>query len=281
MWTGTSWSSPCSPARARRRRALAALGLALLAAPAAADTIVSGRATDASTGSPVAGVSVKVRREDKVLGEGVSGQDGQFQVSFRPPSPQAQNYRLDAEHPDYAPPASRLFVVASGTPDQASFALELLPRALARCLQGEERTILVGQFSGDGAGNLEKLSSRMSEALTYSLLVQLQRLKVRPGLQPRFSACWEAAPRSPDLAGLCARAVRADALVFGRVTAADGRFDVKTFVGDGYGLFTPPAAFLNRKVDLAEPDEAVLDVRTHAAILTVIAAAYERNGSHA
>jgi len=274
------WSSPFGPARSRSALALAALAAALLSAPAAADTIVSGRATDASTGAPVAGVTVKIRREEQVLGEAVSGADGLFQVSFRPSGTQAQNFQLDAEHADYVPPPSRLFVVAAGRPDQASFTLDLLPRALARCQQKAERTILVGQFSGDGGGDLQSLSTRMSEALTYSLVVQLQRLKIRPELQPLFAACWEAAPRSPELAGQCARAVKADALVFGRVTRAENRFDVKTFVGDGYGLFSPPIAFHNRKVDLAEPDEAVLDARTHAAILAVMGAAYERQGKY-
>jgi hypothetical protein len=67
----------------------------------------------------------------------------------------------------------------------------------------------------------------------------------------------------------------ADALVFGHVSPAQVRFDVTTFVGDSYEVFVPPAPFVNRKVDLNTPEAAALDSKTHAAILTAIAAGYE------
>lgn len=237
---------------------------------------MSGTVVDATSGAPVAGAVVKVRLAQQVLAEAVSGTGGQFRVAFETGGSQARNLRLDAEHSDFIPPESRLFVVASGRSDQAVFDFELLPRALSHCIQGAGRqAIIVGQFSGEG-DDLKRLSSRMGEALTYSLRVQLQRLKVRPELQPTFAACWEIEPRSIDLAGRCARALRAEALVFGKVSRTANRFNVKTFVGDDYGLYAGEAGILNKGVDLVETDEAVLDLQIHAAILTVLAAAYQR-----
>src|SRR2546430_9450696 len=46
--------------------------------------------------------------------------------------------------------------------------------------------------SGDASGDDARiLSSRMSQALSYSLITQLQRHNIDRKLQPRFSACWE------------------------------------------------------------------------------------------
>jgi hypothetical protein len=255
--------------------------LALLAGRAeAASTIVLGQVLDQASGSPIVGADVRVTLKGAELGTARTGDEGRYQIAFDPGTSAAQNLTLHFEHDEYAG-RTRVFGVAAGRPDQAAYDVELLPRSLGPCVQGDVHAVLVGRFSGEPGVDARDLSSRVSQALTYSLLTELQRLRIRSELQPRFPACWEAELRAPDLAGRCARALKADALVFGRVAKAAARFDVTTFIGDSSGVFQLPPAFVNRQVDLDAPEAATVDRRTHAAILTALAAGYERRSQHA
>jgi hypothetical protein len=275
----TTSRSSCTRARCALLAALAALPL-LASRAEAASTIVLGRVTDQASGSPVVGVEVRVTRDGAVLGTARTADEGRYQIAFDAGPPAPQNLTLIFDHGDYAG-RSRLFGVAAGRPDQPAYDVELLPRSLAPCVQGEAHAVLVGRFTGEAGVDARDLSARVGQALTYSLLTELQRLRIRRELQPRFPACWEAELRAPDLAGRCARALQADALVFGRVVKAAGRFDVTTFIGDSSDVFQLPPAYVNRQVDLEAPEAATVDRRTHAAILTALAAGYARRAQHA
>lgn len=263
------------PTRAATPLALAVAALAAMPLPAVG-TIAAGRVTDRTTGAPVVGVAIRVERTGTVVGTAASGGDGAFLVTFEGgASAVGQAFTLHAEHDEYAP-VSRVFSVTSGKPDQASYPLELLPRELSKCVQARSPAVLVGHFFGPHGTDGMDLTWQMSQALTYSLLTQLQRHGVRRELEPLFPRCQAAQLQAPDLGGSCARALGADALVFGRVKQVKGGFEVTTFIADSYEVFAPPAAFPNVGVDLEAPESAVFDPRTHAAILAVVAAGYAK-----
>jgi hypothetical protein len=258
-----------------------ALALGGMPARGLAATIVSGRVTDRTSDNGIVGVEVRVERAGANVGSARTQADGSFLLTFEGAAGAGtQSYTLHAAHADFAA-VSRVFSVVAGRPDQAFYKLELLPRALTRCVQSRSPAVLVGAFTGPQGSDAKDLAWKLSQALTYSLLTQLQRHGIRPDLEPSFPACAEAELRDPDLASGCARALGADALVFGRVKQVSTRFEVTTFIGDSYDFYAPPAAFPNRRVDLEAPESAVFDPSTHAAILAVVAAGFERRSRFA
>jgi len=262
-------------------RALFAFAL-LVPWGAHAETIIKGQLIDQTASSAVTGASLEVRRGDDLLGTGTSDADGRFSLAVDAgAAPEARVLTLLARHPDFAE-ASQNVVVSAGAADRPFYRLELLPRSLVRCRLQQAHGVVVGYFrSPTTEEQFRDLSSRIADALTYSLLTRLQEVHVPSDFQPLFLECTEAKPRSITLAGAYARALGADAFVSGDVNPDDGRFRVSAYVGDRFELFVPPRRTVNPGVNLDDPGAAQLDPLTHGAILVAIASGYERAGRYA
>jgi hypothetical protein len=245
------------------------------------ETTVKGELTDRATESAVVGATVEVMRGDKVLATGNSDLEGRFSLPVEVnPDPKPQNLTLAVRHTDYVS-LSQVIVITSGRTDSSSYELELLPKALTNCIMSRDHGVIVGHFGPAASvpsGDFSDLSNRIAIALTYNLLPRIQQLHMPLDFQPFFQACEEARPRSIIAAGGFAEALGADAFVSGFVSQSGDRYRVDAYVGDPYDLFVPPLKTSNDDVDLDDPSAADFDRSTHAAILTALAAGYEKEG---
>lgn len=248
-----------------------------------AATIVAGSTWDATTGAPLIGAQVSVRRGSEILGATVSGNDGAFRVPVELPlRPEAQNLKLFVARDAYLEAAQDVIVTAGRT-QSPSYRFELMPKAVAACLRGRAHAVVVGHFRpAAGRGGDEDLSARIADALSYNLLTRLQQARLRPEAQPFVIACAGARPQSSADYGTFAKALQADAFLSGYVDEPrPGRAKVQMSVADRYGVLVPPARAASSDVDLNDPALARLDDLAHEAILVGLIAGYERAGLHA
>ncbi len=221
-----------------------------------------------------------------MLATGTSDTSGHFRFSFDLGSgPDAHALKLLGSGANFAS-GSRDVIVSSGSPDLPFYSLGLLPQDVAACLLDSPFLVIIGHFRSSSSDTpFTDFSERIADALTYNLnydlLLPLQEVKILRDFQPVFYRCDEATPRTKQLAGTYARALKAHAFISGDVQHQQGQFRVSTYVGDAYDLFVPPLRTVNEGVDLSDPGAAKLDPNTHAAILLALAAGYEQSGRFA
>jgi len=274
-------------ARASRGLRLAAAALITLAplhaVPAA--TIVTGSVVSSTSGAPVVGATVSVRRGNSTLGTDASKADGKFRVVFDVGvDSAAQQLKLFAEHPDYAPVTNDV-TVTSGRVQPASVTFRLLPNSVKDCLRSQSHSIVVGYFrppadyptQGDFAG-------RIVENLSYDLLPQLQQLnafRANPALQPTARECQAARPQSPSEYGNFAKALNADAFLGGYVVPAGELFKVEMSVADRFGQLAQPVRASSPNVNLNDPAATHLSPAAHETLLAILAIGYEKDRRYA
>ena len=232
---------------------------------------------NAVTKAPIPGAAVKLTMGTQELGTANSDQNGGFVISsILPATNQPQNLTLLLEHPEFMKASHNLQAVG-GKFTQQSYKLQLLPRELVHCRTAATgHCVVIGHFQPPLGATYTELSQRIANALTYDLLTKLQRLHLQVKEQPSFLACEEAKLRSADQGKLFAQALNADVFICGNVIQSGQQINLRTFVSDSYGLFEVPLSFMNLNVDLNDPGAAQMHPETHAAVLTALAAGYEK-----
>jgi hypothetical protein len=248
--------------------------------PGAADSILAGKVTDATTLQPVAGAEVQIEYSGQVVGAGTSDIDGFYRAPFTVPhgAPTISTMIASARSGGHVVNRSP-FQVNAGTPVMTAHNILLYPIGVMECLSQTGHSVIVGHFLPPEGRNLAELSTRIARSLEYALNTQLQAVRLTLELLPSFEPCDAAKPRTPRLAANFAKALRADAFVGGDISAADGSssFTVSIYVSDAHGLFSIPAIASNRSVDLSNPSGASIGGETHAAVLASIAAGLAKN----
>jgi hypothetical protein len=266
--------------RAQRVLVVCALVFALWAV-ARGETIVLGTVVDATTKDPVPGATVAIRRGNTRLGYGATDTHGSFRFPIDVGvTPVPQQLVLAVEHDGYAG-TSKIIAISGGRTDSPEYDFEVLPKALAACLRNRDHALVVGYFRPPVAGGPSDLAPRIADALSYGLLTRLQQLRLAPEEQPFVLVCSQAQPQASSDSGALAKALHADAFLFGYVAPADGRFKVEMTVADRFDLLVPPTRASSPDVDLDDPAAARLDPRVHEAILTALIAGYARADRHA
>lgn len=262
------------------RLAAAALMAAVPLHMSLAATIVTGSVVSSTSDAPVVGATVSVRRGSGTLGTDVSKADGKFRVVFDVGvNAAAQQLKLFAEHPDYAPVTNDV-TVASGRAQPASVTFRLLPNAVKDCVRSPSHSIVVGYFRPPaGHPTQSDFSSRIVENLSYDLLPRLQQLstfRANPTLQPTARECDAARPQSPADYDNFARALNADAFLGGYVVTSGDLFKVEMAVADRFGQLAQPALASSPNVDLNDPAATHLSPAAHETLLAILAVGYEK-----
>jgi hypothetical protein len=248
--------------------------------PGAADSILAGTVTDATTLQPVAGAEVQIEYSGQIVGAGTSDIDGNYSVPFTvpPEAPRVSTMTARARSGGHAMNGSN-FQVNAGTPVATTHNITLYPIGVMECRSQTGHSVIVGHFLPPDGRNLADLSTRIARSLEYALNTRLQTVRLELELLPSFEPCDAAKPRTARLAANFAKALRADAFVGGHISAADGSsgFTVSIYVSDAHGLFSSPEMASNRSVDLSNPSGASMSGETHAAVLASIAAGLAKN----
>ena len=259
--------------------ARAALGLLpLVCGPAFAVTIVlAGTVSDSSTGAPVSGADVVLRKGGAELGSTVTAADGQFQLPFDiVAQPQAQNLKLFVRRDGFVA-ASQDVVVTSGAASRKSFALGLIPQSVSGCIRSSDHAVVVGYFRpAAGSAGDPDIAGRVADALNYDLLTRMQQALNQKSL-PSIVACGGARPQAVVDYSRFAKVLHADAFLVGSVNdAALRKVKVDIVVVDRLDLLAAPLRVSSKDVNLDDPELARLDVAAHAAILTALVGGYEQ-----
>jgi hypothetical protein len=246
---------------------------------------VTGRVTEALSENPIAGAVVKLRAAEAVLATTQTDSEGKYTIVFEPSSSlDIETLIVSAVHDQFAEQYKNIETTVP-EPTVVSCSFSLVPKELTACKKRKEHCVIVGHFtpplSATYSEQYAAFSARIATALTYDLLTRLQQFHFNAVLQPEFIQCDEAKPRVPGEGKNLARALGANAFISGDVQAAGQGYDVRTYLSDPYDIFRPPFSSTNPSVDLDDPGAAQLSAETHAAILTVIAAAYEQEGNFA
>lgn len=277
------------PKARRIPRAVAAvlLGLAVVlgawwfASTRSVVAVVNGTLRDPTTDGPIVGATVEVYSGTEKLGFDKSDSSGRFRVELEmAESAEPRSTQLLISHEDFVERSADV-VIAPGQTEHESYSLDLLPRELSRCVLEGGHAVVVGHFRWPNDLPFRDLTSRIAEALTYSLHTRLQQQHLPVHYQPRVFACKEAEPRDVNRAGNIARALRADAFLTGDVLRENGAYTVSAQVSDRFELFVPPRRSESRGVSLEIPGAAQLDPSTHADVLTAVAKGYEEEGKYA
>lgn len=250
----------------------------------AATIIVAGAINDSSTGTPIAGADVIVRRGGTELGSTVSAADGAFQLPFDiAVRPEAQNLTLLVRRDSFVS-SSHNIVVTAGRANVSSFRIALVPQAVADCIRPRNRSVVVGYFRPSSASTIDPdIAARVADALSFDLIVRMQQQEgLNPTALPNIIACGGAKPRAIGDYATFAKVLHADAFVVGSVNdTALTKVKVEMSVIDGHGILAAPLRASSREVNLDDPSVARLDASAHAAILTALVGGYERAGQFA
>lgn len=254
-----------------------ALALAVFAAPCAAQTALKGLVTDRTTGLPVAGAGIELRRGPEVLGRTVSKPDGTYLLLVNAgQAPQPQNFKLAVAHEGFVA-ADHDVVIASARPDSALYRAVLVRQAVADCVLKRARRVVVGHFRPpSGAAGATEFAARVTDALLYQLSF-MERSRVAADRRPAVVACERLDDRE-NLPAL-ARELNADALMSGAVARPDARprYSITMFLGDPYGLFDNASRVHSRDVDLDDPSASRLAPEALSAVLEALLTGYVRN----
>lgn len=247
--------------------------------PTPAMTVVIGRVQDGATDEPLRGVEVAIGPGTLAAARALSDDAGKFQLQFEaPPGEGSHALELSATLNGYR--ASSLpVVVIKGKPAAVSYAMKLLPEAVASCVQKARPAVIVGHFRPAQGRPDPDLSERIADTLRYDLLSQIQKANFLPAAQPGIFPCSAAEPKVPDRYGNYARLLGADAYVGGYVTSPDPvKVKVEIAVADGYGVMSEPLTATSPDVDLDDPRLARLAPEANAAVLTALAIGYKLSG---
>ncbi len=267
---------PKSALRVGRLLTLAAFGL--IVTPALADTLLSGRVTDAITGQAVGGTEVQVEYSGQILGYGTADIDGLYTIPFAIPSsaPQIATMNVVARREEYDDNRG-LFQTNGGNVVGAPINVSIYPKGVQPCGAAGHRKVIVGHFLPPVGTEFPDLPESIRSSLDYALDAQLQSLKVAKELRPRFETCDAAKPRTPTFAADYARKLQADAFVGGIIGVEAPSFTVTTYVSDAHELFADPPRATSRNVNLLNPAVAEVSGETHAAVLAAVAAGLAKN----
>jgi hypothetical protein len=256
------------------------IALAILAGchddPAPSMTVVIGSVQDGATDEPLRGVEVAIGSGTQVDASALTDDAGKFQLQFdAPPGAGFHSFEMSATLNGYR--ASSLpVVVDKGKPTAVSYAMKLLPEAVASCIQKARPAVIVGHFRPAQGRPDPDLSDRIADTLRYDLLSQIQKANFMPAAQPGIFPCSAAEPKVPARYGNYARLLGADAYVGGYVTSPDPvKVKVQIAVADGYGVMSVPLTATSPDVDLDDPQLARLAPEANAAVLTALAIGYK------
>lgn len=257
-----------------------ALALLFACGPTLAVTIIlSGNASDSSTGAPVSGADVTLHQGGSDLGSTVTGADGQFRLPFAIASqPQASNLQLMVKRDGFVP-LSQVVVVASGRANKNSFEFQLVPEAVAECIRNTAHMVVVGYFrpAPESSGDPD-IAARVAEALERDLLPKMQQ-KPGPHTLPSIIACGTAKPRAAADYTKFAKVLHADAFLTGSVNkAALDKVKVDMAVVDQLGLLLQPLRSSSKDVNLQDAEASRLDIAAHKDILIALVGGYEKAG---
>lgn len=244
--------------------------------PAPNATVVIGNVRDAATDEALRGVEVAIVTDTQTRVGVLTDDAGKFQLQFdAPPGAGSRSFEMSASLNGYR--AAKLpVVIVRGKPTAVSYALSLLPEAIAACIQKIKPAVIVGHFRPAQGRPDPDLSERIADTLRYDLLTQIQKANFLPASQPGIFPCGAAEPKVPGRYGNYARLLGADAYVGGYVTSPDPvKVKVQIAVADGYGVMSVPLTATSADVDLDDPQLARLAPEANAAVLTALAIGYK------
>jgi hypothetical protein len=246
--------------------------------PALADTLLSGRVTDAITGQAVGGTEVQIEYSGQILGYGTADIDGFYTVPFAVPSsaPKIVTMAVAARNGEYEVNRS-LFQTSAGNVVGGPINVSIYPKGVQRCKAASDRAVIVGHFLPPAGTEFPDLPESVRSSLEYTLETRLQSVELAAKLRPKFETCDAARPRTPTLAADYARKLDADAFVGGVIGVEAPSFTVTTYVSDAHDLFADPPRAISSNVNLLNPTGANISGETHAAVLAAVAAGFAKN----
>lgn len=160
------------PPSAVRRTALSALGAVVLhaglAGPAAAQTVVTGRVTDADTGSPLEGVVVRLAAPDAAEGEAAVGAFTDAEGRFRLEPERPGRYRLTAERIGYRRHAGDVFLLELGEEEERDVAMRQEAVRLASLEVTSRQQCSVDPEAAEATDRVWREARRALEAARWS-----------------------------------------------------------------------------------------------------------------
>lgn len=266
-----------------RARAAAVL-LAIAAGSAAqAQTTVRGLVTDQTTGVPLSGVHVEIRRGAAVVAPAVSDAAGRWQITADlGNSAQAQNLKLLFSRDAYTE-AARDLVVASGAALTPAVDVALQRRAVADCQSrlARPRRVVVAHFMPPSQGPAnDAFAERVAHALRAQLLF-LEQSRLAAPLQHSVVACAQL-DDADNLVPL-ARELKADALMGGQVALAGAgpRYNVTMQLRDAHGLFDGQPPIRSTGVDLDDASASRLAPEALAGVVQALVTGHQKEQRHA